>query len=123
MTHPLKFRTAHGEFVDMAQVPATRFKNEFSAMFEHAALGRPVAITKHNTPKAVLISYEEFQALMRARSAALGELEAHFDAVLGSMQQPRAKAAMARAFDAPPAKVGRAAMKAVRKRARRRRPG
>ena len=119
MPSTLKFRNAHGDLVDLAKVPATRFKNEFAAMFEQAALGKPVAITKHDTPKAVLISYEEFQALMRARSAALQELEAHFDAVLQSMQRPKAKAGMAAAFDAPPGKVARAAMKAVRKRPRR----
>jgi prevent-host-death family protein len=115
---PAKFRNAQGDLVDLAEVPATRFKNEFAAMFEQAALGRPVAITKHATPKAVLISYEEFQSLMRARSAGLGELEAQFDALLEGMQKPGARAAMAAAFDAPPARVARVAMKAVRKRRR-----
>lgn len=114
-----KFRNAQGDLVHLAEIPATRFKNEFASMFEKAALGEPIAITKHDTPKAVLISYGEFQALMRARSAALQELEAHFDAVLQSMQRPKAKAGMAAAFDAPPGKVARAAMKAVRKRPRR----
>lgn len=122
MTSTLKFRNAHGDLVDLAKVPATRFKNEFAAMFEQAALGKPVAITKHDTPKAVLISYEEFQALMRARSAALHELEAHFDSVLQGMQSPKAKAGMAAAYDAAPGKVARVAMKAVRKRPRRK-PG
>ena len=114
-----KFRNAQGDLVHLAEIPATRFKNEFASMFEKAALGEPIAITKHDTPKAVLISYGEFQALMRARSAGLGELEAEFDALLAGMQAPKSKAAMAAAFDAPPAKVGRAAMKAVRKRTRR----
>ena len=47
----------------MPTVAATRFKNEFGAIFEQAALGGAVAITKHNTPKAVLLSYAEFEAL------------------------------------------------------------
>jgi prevent-host-death family protein len=115
-----KFRNAQGELVDLARVPATRFKNEFAAMFEQAALGKPVAITKHDTPKAVLISYEEFQALMRARASGLGELEAQFDSLLEAMQTPKAKAGMSAAFDAPAAKIGRVAMKAARKRPRRR---
>ena|SRR5436189_5702859 len=116
MADPLKFRNAQGELVDLHRVPATRFKNEFAAMFEQAALGKPVAITKHDTPKAVLISYEEFQALMRARSPGLGDLEARFDALLEAMQSPKAKAAMASAFGAAPARIGRAAAKTVRKR-------
>ena len=121
MADPLKFRNAHGDLVDLHRVPATRFKNEFAAMFEQAALGKPVAITKHDTPKAVLISYEEFQALMRARSPGLGDLEAHFDSLLEAMQTPKAKAAMAAAFDASPTRIARVAAKAVRK--RRSRPG
>lgn len=116
MPAPLKFRNAQGDLIDVTQVPATRFKNEFGAMFEQAARGKVVAITKHDAPKAVLISYEEFQALMRARSVGLGELEARFDALLEGMQTPKAKAAMSAAFDAPAAKLGRAAVKAARKR-------
>ena len=116
MTRALRFRNAHGELVDIPHVPATRFKNEFGAIFEKAALGGAVAITKHDAPKAVLISYAEFQALMRARSPGLDDLEARFDALLEGMQSAKAKKGMAAAFDAPPARLGRAAVKAVRKR-------
>jgi prevent-host-death family protein len=132
MSQPIRFRNAQGELVDLTQVPATRFKNELAAMFEQAALGRPVAITRHDTPKAVLISYDEFRALMASRSPSLGALEAEFDALLEGMQSPAARKAMADAFDAPPAAIGRAALKAAtpkraaassRKRAGKRRPG
>ena len=115
---PAKFRNAQGDLVDLAEVPATRFKNEFAAMFEQAALGKPVAITKHDKPKAVLISYEEFRALTSARSTGLGELESHFDALLAGMQGPKARAAMAAAFDAPPGRAPRRAAARVRKRRR-----
>jgi prevent-host-death family protein len=116
MAGALKFRNAHGELVDIPRVPATRFKNEFGAIFEQAALGGAVAITKHDAPKAVLISYDEFQALLRARSPGLDDLGAQFDALLHGMQAPKVKKAMAAAFEAPPAKLGRAAVKAARKR-------
>jgi antitoxin Phd len=112
----LKFRNAQGEWVEVLKVAATRFKNEFGAIFEKAALGGAVAITKHDAPKAVLISYDEFQALVRARSPGLDDLGARFDALLDGMQAPRAKRGMAAAFDASPAKLGRAAVKAARKR-------
>lgn len=116
MSATLRFRNSHGELVEVAQVPATRFKNEFGAIFEKAALGGAVAITKHDAPKAVLISYDEFRALMLSRSPGLDELEARFDALLQGMQAPRARKGMAAAFDAAPAKLGRAAVKAARKR-------
>ena len=113
MASKLRFRNALGELVDLTEVPATRFKNELSAMFEQAALGRPVAITKHDAPKAVLISYEEFQALAAARTPSLGALEAQFDALLEGMQRPAVRKAMAAAFDAPPRSIGRMAVKAA----------
>src|SRR5438874_13379407 len=111
----MTFRNRQGEWVDIPRVAASRFKNEFGAIFEQAALGGAVAITKHDTPKAVLISYAEFQALMRARTPALGDLEAQFDRLLDAMQSPRAKRGMQAAFDAPSAKLGRAAGKAAQK--------
>lgn len=116
MPRALRFRNAQGELVDIPEVAATRFKNEFGAMFEQAALGGAVAITKHDAPKAVLISYDEFKSLLRARSPGLDDLEARFDALLDNMQTPKVRKGMAAAFDAPPASLGRAAVKAARKR-------
>lgn len=109
----LTFRNAHGELIDVPTVPASRFKNEFGAIFEKAALGGAVAITRHDTPKAVLISYAEFQALMKARASALEDLGAQFDALLEGMQTARARKGMAAAFDASPARLGQAAVRAA----------
>jgi prevent-host-death family protein len=114
----LSFRNRDGELVDVPTVAATRFKNEFGAIFEQAALGGAVAITKHNTPKAVLLSYAEFEALTRASSPVLDELSEEFDALLAGMQTPKAKAGVATAFDAAPEELGRAAVKAAARRRR-----
>ena len=110
----LTFRNSRGELVDITTVPASRFKNEFGTIFEQAALGGAVAITKHNTPKAVLLSYAEFEALTKASMPALDDLSDQFDQLLESMQTPPAKSAMATAFDAAPEQLGRAAVKAAR---------
>ena len=82
--------------------------------FEQAALGGAVAITKHNTPKAVLLSYAEFEALTKASTPALDDLSDQFDQLLERMQTPQAKSAMVSAFDATPEQLGRAAVKAAR---------
>lgn len=109
-THALTFRNSDGDLVDVPLVPATRFKNEFGSIFEQASLGGAVAITKHNTPKAVLLSYAEFQALTRSGSPVLDELTEQFDDLLATMQTPRTRSAMAAAFDATSEELGRAAV-------------
>lgn len=111
----LTFRNRDGELVDVPTVAATRFKNQFGTIFEQAALGGAVAITKHNTPKAVLLSYAEFEALTKASTPALDDLSGQFDQLLESMQTSQSKSAMASAFDAAPDQLGRAAVKAAKR--------
>lgn len=112
----LTFRNSQGELVDIPTVAASRFKNEFGAIFEQAALGGAIAISKHDQPKAVLLSYAEFESLVASRSPALDDLSAQFDGLLVRMQTPRARRGMAAAFNASPARLGRAAVKAAAKR-------
>ena len=66
------------------------------------------------TPKAVLLSYAEFEALTKASTPALDDLSDDFDRLLERMQTPQARTAMASAFDASPEQLGRAAVKAAR---------
>ena len=109
----ITFRNRQGELVDVPSIPATRLKNELGALLDQAARGGAVAITRHESPRAVLISYEEFAALAKLRSPDLDELGSEFDLLLESMQTPAARAGMAAAFDASPAELGAAAVKAA----------
>jgi antitoxin Phd len=111
----LTFRNSQGALVDIPTVAATQVKNEFGTILEKAARSGAVAITRHDTPKAVLVSYEEFQSLAQARSRTLDNLGAEFDDLLERMQTPKAKKAMDSAFNASPTKLGRAAVRAARK--------
>jgi antitoxin Phd len=117
----LTFRNSRGNLIDIPSVAATKAKNEFGAMLDKASHGGGVAITRHHTPKAVLISYDEFQSLVRERSHSLDELGTQFDALMARMQTPRAKKGMKAAFNASRAELGRAAAKAAGKAARKRR--
>ena len=112
----LTFRNRRGELVDLPTVAASRFKNEFGAIFEQAALGGAIAITRHDTPKAVLLSYLEFESLVKSRSPTLDDLGAQFDGLLARMQSPKARKGMAAAFNASPARLGRAALRAATRR-------
>jgi len=78
--------------------------------------GGVVVITKHDAPKAVLLSVDEFNALAHAPSHALDSLSGQFDALLARMQTPKARAGMKAAFAASPKQLGRAAVAAARKR-------
>ena len=108
----LAFRNSYGELVDIPTVAATRVKNEFAAILDQASNGGAVAITRHDTPKAVLISYAEFESLIKSRALALADLSTEFDELLARMQTPKAKKGVASAFGATPAELGRAAVAA-----------
>ena len=58
----LTFRNSQGALVDIPTVAATQVKNEFGVILDKATRTGAVAITRHDTPKAVLVSYEEFES-------------------------------------------------------------
>lgn len=111
----LTYRNSHGELIDVPAVASTRLKNALGAVLEQVMRGGAVAITRHETPKAVLLPYEEFVALTRDRAPALNDLAAEYDVLLARMQTPAARKAADAAFNATPAELGRAAVKAARK--------
>src|SRR3954469_1176807 len=75
----LKFRNARGEMVEVETVPAARLKNEPATVIDRVVSGHAVAITRHDKPRAVLVSYEDFRELAAAREAPLAALAAEFD--------------------------------------------
>ena len=85
-------------------------------MLEKAIQGSVVVITKHDTPKAVLLSVDEFNTLSHAPELEINALSAEFDVLLARMQQPGARGSMQAAFSASPKQLGRAAIAAARKR-------
>ena len=96
-------------------VTATEVKNEFGRVLEKVIQGGIVVITKHDEPKAVLISMREFDALTNASRIKLDTLSGEFDALLARMQTPAARAGMKAAFEASPRQMGKAAIRGVRK--------
>ncbi len=101
---------------ESARFTATQAKNAFGRVLEMALRGDTVVITKHDEPKAILISVDEFNQLTRATERTLDTLSGEFDEMLARMQSPKARAAMKAAFAATPKELGKAAMIAARKR-------
>ncbi len=118
----LGFRNSRGAWVSLSTVAATRVKNEFGTILDRAMRDGAVAITRHDTARAVLLSYEEFESLAQARSRNLDSLSEEFDDLLETMQSPKAKKAMKAAFAASPAELGRSALKAAAKASPTRKP-
>ena len=114
----LTFRNRQGELVDIPAVAATRVKNEFGTILDQAGALGAVAITKHDITKAVILSLAEFQALTKGRSEPLNDLAAEFDTLLAGMQTTAARKGVESAFNAPPAALGRAAVKAAARKKR-----
>lgn len=95
-------------------VAASEAKNQFGQVLESALRDGAVVITKHDMPKAVLLSIEELEAI--TTGSRLDSLAREFDARYVRMQQPGFEKAMAGAFAASPKQLGAAAVKAARKR-------
>ncbi|MEX2049475.1 MAG: type II toxin-antitoxin system Phd/YefM family antitoxin [Gemmatimonadota bacterium] len=101
---------------ERVSVTATEMKNRFGSMLDEVARGKAVVVTKHDGPRAVLISFDEYQALTSTNDADLDVLTAEFDALLAGMQAPAAAVAMRAAFGASSDELGRAAVAGARKR-------
>jgi prevent-host-death family protein len=78
--------------------------------------GGAIVITKHDAPKAVLMSVENFNALSRATETRLDTLGDEFDTLLAKMQTPKVRLGMKRAFAASGKQLGKAAVAASRTR-------
>lgn len=111
----LTFRNSHGQLIDISAVAATKVKNEFGAILEQTMRSGAVAITRHDTPKAVLLSFAEFESLVKERSRSLDDLNTEFDELLARMRTPQARKGVETAFSASPEKLGRAAVTAAKK--------
>ena len=98
------------------KISATEAKNKLGEVLDRVIQGGMVLITKHETPKAVLLSMEEYGALSRAAQTRLDTLNDEFDALLARMQTPKARAGMKAAFGASPKRLGKVAVASTRRR-------
>lgn len=110
VSRPEKRRAAKASYT------ATEAKNEFGRVLEQAIQGITVLITKHDPPRAVLISIDHYQALKEAPRLKLNRLTEQFDTLLERIQTPKARRGMAAAFNANNKQLGKVAVVAARNR-------
>jgi antitoxin Phd len=107
-------RNRRGE--EPIKISATEAKNKLGEVLDSVMQRGMVLITKHETPKAVLLSMEEYGALSSATQTRLDTLNGEFDALLARMQTAKSRAGMKAAFAASPKQLGKAAVAVARKR-------
>jgi len=96
-------------------VTATMARAQFGRILDLVAEDRMVVITRYKTPRAVLIPLDTFDSSAEEDAVMLDTLTAEFDALFERMQTPEARAAAARAFNASPEDLRRAAVEAARR--------
>ncbi|MEX1110538.1 MAG: type II toxin-antitoxin system Phd/YefM family antitoxin [Chthoniobacterales bacterium] len=98
---------------ELPTVTATELKNATADVFEQVAAKQAVAITRHEKPRAVLLSVEQYEALTGQRPGWLEQLHEEYGGMLDRMQGPEQRAAAERAFNATPQELGEAALRAA----------
>ena len=109
-------RNRRGE--EPIKISATEAKNRFGDLLDSVLQDGMVIITRHATPKAVLLSMEEYGELARETQSNLDNLNDEFEAPLARMQTANARAGMKAAFNASPKQLGKAAVALARRRGR-----
>lgn len=96
---------------EMPTISATELKNATADVFEQVASRRAVAITRHDKPRAVLLSVEQYESLTGEQNPDwLEKLHEEYRGLLDRMQGPDQRAAAERAFNATPEELGEAAV-------------
>jgi antitoxin Phd len=96
---------------------ATDAKNKMGQMLDTVMQGHVVLITKNDAARAAVIPITEYERFSHAAEARLNVLSDEFDALLETLQTPRAREGMQAAFEASPKQLAKAAVEFARKRA------
>jgi prevent-host-death family protein len=103
---------------ELPTVTATELKHSTADVLDQVSAGKSVAITRHDKPRAVLISLEQYEELTGSQSGWLEELQTEYRSMLDRMQEPEQKAAARRLFEATPEELGAAAVRGAQRRAK-----
>lgn len=81
-------------------VSASEAKNLFGQILDRALSNRIISITKHNKPKVVVLSIEEFEQILARIPDPLQTLTSEFDVLVRDMQTPASVTAAGALFEA-----------------------
>lgn len=94
----LNLRSHHGDNIEVESFTATAAKNSFGQILDRALTKGMVAITRRQKPRAILLSLDQYEALVARVEDPLETLRDEFDGLVERMQTPEAKEAGAVLF-------------------------
>ena len=103
---------------ELPTITATELKNSTADVFEQVAAKQAIAITRHEKPRAILLSVEQYEALAGHRPEWLEKLHEEYRGMLERMQGPEQRAGAEKLFRATPEELGQAALWAARQKAK-----
>lgn len=109
-----QYRNHRGDLIEAQAFSASDAKNAFGRVLEAVERSGMVTITRHDEPRAVLLSMDEYRSLAGARQDSLEAMAGEFDAMLARMQALGAHDAMQSAFATPARRLGPVAVKGAR---------
>ena len=102
---------------ELPTITATELKNATADVFEQVAAKQAIAITRHEKPRAILLSVEQYEALTGHRPEWLEKLHEEYRGMLERMQGPEQRAGAEKLFKATPEELGQAALWAAQQKA------
>jgi prevent-host-death family protein len=103
---------------ELPTITATELKNSTADVFEQVAAKQAIAITRHEKPRAILLSVEQYEALTGQRPEWLEKLREEYRGMLERMQGPEQRAGAEKLFRATPEELGQAALWAAQQKAK-----
>ncbi len=99
----------------MPKVTATALKNSTAEVLDQVQMGNVFAVTRHDKPRAVLVSMERYEQMMAGggNEVWLEDLYQEYRGMLDRMQEPEQRAAAERAFNATSEELGAAAVRSA----------
>lgn len=114
----ITYTTSHSPCPRLQELPtvtATQLKQSTADVLDQVSAGKPIAITRHDRARVVMISVDQYNELVAQESHVLSELRTEYRTMLDEMQSPVQKAAALRLFEATSEELGAAAVKAAQK--------
>lgn len=113
--HPVRDESPFPPWVSQV-LPATRAKSSFSKVLQDVEKGARVVVTKHDSPRAVVVSYKDYEALRAQTERALDRMRSRFGTLVAEMQGPAFERGTDALFGSTPEELGQTAVQAARSR-------